>query len=131
MGRNSVATNRGKERAQDVLERVTVAIEMLCVGKGDVRSRLEYAVGHLIPLREKDFPDGLGCSFRKIIQQSTKYDASDLYKRGYIRLEALSPDHPQFEGRLHSTMRRIRRSTGSKIARDIWNLYSELKRMAA
>ena len=94
-------------KARDVLERMTLAIHDLCVGKGDVRSRLDDAVFYqLLPLREQNFPYGLGCKFRKIIQQSMRYDAN-----------------------IHSTMRRIRRSTGQKIARDIWELYSELKRM--
>ena len=130
MGFNCVATKGDREKARDVLERVTLAIETLCVGKGDVRSRLENALtDHLMPLREQDFPDGLGCKFRKIIQESTKYDASDLCKFGYP-VEALSRDHDLYESLLHSTMRRIRRSTGSKIARDIWDLYSGLESMA-
>ena len=125
MGCNSVATNREKEKARDVLERVTLAIETLCVGKGDVRSRLEAAVRYqLSPLREQNFPTGLGCKFRKIIQQSTRYDASDLaaYQTPIY--------NPYEEGHVHSTMRRIRRSTGQKIACAIWELYSEVKRMA-
>ena len=123
--------NIDKERARDVLERVTLAIESLCVGKGDVRSRLEAALtDHLAPLREQDFPRGLRCEFRKIMQQSTRYDASDLYRTGYIPLAALSQGHDWYEARFHSTMRRIRRSTGAKIAHDIWHLFSALKRMA-
>ena len=130
MGCNSVATNREKEKARDVLERVSMAIKSLCVGKGDVRSRLKYAISDIGPLTKQNFPSGLGSKFEKIIQQSTRYDASDLIKLGYIPSEALPPGHRLYEGRLHSTMRRIRRSTGSKIARDLWDLYSELKRMA-
>ena len=122
---------RDQERAEDVLEQVTLAIESLCVGKGDVRSRLETAVAdHLTPLREQDFPCELRCEFRKIIEQSTKHDARDLYRAGYIPLAALSPGHDLYEGRIHATMRRIRRSTGVKIARDIWHLFSALQRMA-
>ena len=121
---------RDKGRAEDVLGRVTLAIESLCVGKGDVRSRLEMALICLVPLQERDFPCELRGEFRKIIQQSTKYDARDLYEAGYIPLEALSSGHPRFEGHIHSTMRRIRRSTGAKIASDIWHLFSALQRMA-
>lgn len=130
MSQSSAAAEHDKERAWDVLERVTLAIESLCVGKGDVRSRLENAVlSHLLPLREEDFPCGLRGKFREIIEQSTKYDASDLYRKGHIPLEALSPGHKWYEGRLYSTMRRIRRSTGAKIAHGIWELYSALKRI--
>ena len=130
MSWNSVATNSDKERARDVLERVTLAVQSLCVGKGDVRSRLEAALtDHLVPLQEQDFPTRLRDTFRKIMEQSTKYDASDLLRKGYIPLEALSPEHKWYEGPICSTMRRIRRSTGVKIARDIWHVFSALKRM--
>lgn len=123
--------NGNQERARGVLERVTLAIESLCVGKGDVRSRLKAAVGdHLFHLREQDFPCELRGEFRKIIEQSTKYDAQDLYRAGYIPLAALSPGHELYEGSIPSTMRRIRRSTGVKIARDICHLFSALQRMA-
>lgn len=118
-------------RARGVLERMTLALEDLCVGEGDVRSRLNNAVAsHLLQLGEEDFPAGLGCKFTKIIQQSTQYDASDLYRAGLIPLEDLSPDSRWYRGRLQSTMRRIRRSTGSKIARDIWSLHCEVERIA-
>ena len=65
------------------------------------------------------------------MQQSTRYDASDLVKLGYLPAEAPSPDHDRYEGRVRSTMRRIRRSTGSKIAQDIWDLFSEVLVLAA
>jgi len=118
-------------KARGVLEPVTNALEALCVGKGDVRSRLEDAVSsHLIHLTEENFPSGLGCRFAKIIQQSTKYDASDLYRAGLIPLEYLSPGNPHYKGRIQPTMRRIRRSTGSKIAREIWSLHCEVESIA-
>ncbi len=117
-----------REKVRDVLERVTLAIESLCVGKGDVRDRLKNAlISHLYPLRKQDFPDGLGCKFEKIIQQSTKYDSSDLRKYCYSEEQYVSLVD---EGWICATMRRIRRSTGSKIARDIWDLYLELKIIA-
>ena len=81
MSQSSAVAERDKERAGDVLERVTLAIRSLCVGKGDVRSRLEEAITYqLLPLREEDFPCGLRGKFREIMEQSTKYDASDRYR---------------------------------------------------
>lgn len=56
MGLKGIPKREDNERALDVLERVTLAVETLCVAKGDVRSRLVSAVGDLIPLREQDFP---------------------------------------------------------------------------
>ena len=118
-------------KARGVLEQVTKALEALCVEKGDVRSRLEDAVSsHLIHLTEEEFPSGLGCRLTKIVQQSTKNDASDLYRAGLIPLEDLSPGNPHYKGRIQPTMRRIRRSTGSKIAREIWSLHCEVESIA-
>lgn len=132
-GANSTEVGDADEimKARGVLEPVTNALEALCIGKGDVRSRLEDAVSfHLINLTEEDFPSELGCRFTKIIKQSTKYDASDLYRAGLVPFEDLSPFNRYYEGRIHSTMRRIRRSTGSKIAREIWNLHCEVESIA-
>ena len=117
-------------KARGVLEPVTNALEALCVGEGDVRSRLGNAMAFLINLTEEEFPSGLGCRFTKIVQQATKNDASDLYRAGLIPLEDLSPGNPHYKGRIQPTMRRIRRSTGSKIAREIWSLHCEVESIA-
>ena len=117
-----------KWKALDVLHRVTMAVEALCVGEGDVRSRLEVALTYyLSPLLERDFPTEVQGKFREIMRAGTKYDASDLDKR-FPLPRGLS--HNQREGRIQSTMRRIHRSTGAKIARDLWHLYIALTRIA-
>ncbi len=121
---NKGTTLRDVERAEDVIWRVTAAVETMCVGKGDVRSRLSAAVGdHLLPLREEDFPVALRPKFRRIRETATKYDSSDLDEK--IPLP-YGKSHAEFEGRLEATMRRIRRNTGADIAEDIWSLYEEL-----
>lgn len=123
-----IVAENDKGKAIDVLQRVTLAVEALCVGKGDVRSRLEDALTYyLAPLLERDFPTEVQGKFREIMQSGTKYDASDLDKR-FPLPRGLS--HNQREGRIHSTMRRIRRRTGAKIARDLWDLYIALIRIA-
>ena len=114
-------------KAKDVLERITGAIEALCVGKGDVRSRLIPAIYGLVPLRDQDFPTELQDQFRKIMTVSTKYDASDL--------DRIIPLYPagswnDKQGRIEATMRRISRSTGQSIAQDIWSLYVTLRKIA-
>ena len=114
-------------KARDVLERVTIAVEALCVGKGDVRSRLMPAICELSPLRKQEFPTELQGHFRKIMEAATKYDASDL-DRTYPLYPSGSWNERQ--GRLEATMRRIRRSTGQNIARDIWSLYVKLRMIA-
>ena len=121
-------TSRDRARAQDVIWRVTAAVETLCVGKGDVRSRLKTAVMYqLIPLREQNFPVALRDKFRRIIDAATRYDASDLDKRHPL---PFGKSHTQEEGTVQATMRRIRRRTGAGIAQDIWSLYQELLEIA-
>lgn len=114
-------------KAKDVLERVTGAVEALCVGRGDVRSRLMPATCVLAPLRVQDFPSELQDQFRKIMRAATKYDASDL-DRNLPLYPAGSWNEKQ--GRIEATMRRIRRSTGQDIAQEIWSLYVRLRVIA-
>ena len=119
--------NADEAKAKDVLGRVTGAVNALCVGRGDVRSRLKPAIYELVPLRDQDFPTGLQDEFRKVMVAATKYDASDL--------DRSCPLYPagswnERQGRIEATMRRIRRSTGQKIAQDIWSLYVKLRMIA-
>ena len=115
---------RDRERAEDMIWRVTAAVETMCIGKGDVRSRLLAAVrDHLLPLREEDFPVALRPKFRGVLGAATKYDSSDLDEKLPL---PFCKSHAEFEGLLGATMRRIRRNTGANIAKDIWSLYQEL-----
>ena len=117
-------TLRDRERAEDVIWRVTAAVETLCVGKGDVRSRLLAAVrDQLLPLREEDFPVALRPKFRRVLGATTKYDSSDLDEKFPL---PYCKSHAEFEGLIGATTRRIRRNTGANIAKDIWSLYQEL-----
>lgn len=115
------------QKAKDVLERVTGALEALCVGKGDVRSRLKPAMYELVPLRDKDFPTELQEQFRKVMRAATKYDASDLDRRLPMYPTGSWNDR---HGRIEATMRRIRRSTGQRIAQNIWSLHAQLRKIA-
>lgn len=126
---HETTSSRDRARAKDVIRRVTVAVETLCVGEGDVRSRLKAAVGdQLLPLREEDFPVALRTKFRRVLDAATKYDSSDLDEA--IPLP-YGKSHSEFEGTLAATMRRIRRRTGANIAKDIWGLYRELLEIVA
>lgn len=123
-----MTTKSDTEKAIDVLERVTLAVEALCVGSGDVRSRLRTALSdHLVPLRPTDFPVDLQDSFQELMRLATKYDASDLDKTFPL---PNGRSHSQHEGRIQSTMRRIRRSTGAKMARKLWDLHRNLMKIA-
>ena len=116
-----------RDKAIDVLERVTSAVELLCVGEGHVNQRLVPALGQLVPLLPTDFPDDLQEHFEEIMALSTRYDASDL-----DRMFPLpgGRSHNESEGLIKSTMRRIRRKTGAKIARKIWALQYDLCKIA-
>ena len=61
-----------KEKAIDVLERVTLAVHFLCIGEGDVRSRVgDVVIDQFLPLKEGNFPADLQAKYRAIIQAAT------------------------------------------------------------
>lgn len=104
----------GRERAEDVIWRVTAAVETMCVGKGDVRSRLLATVrDELVPLRKEDFPDALRPKFRRMLGVATTCDSSDLDQRFPL---PCGKSHAESEGLLGATMRQIQRNTGVNIA---------------
>ena len=97
-------------KAESVVERVFQAVEHLCTAPGDVRTRLDGAVMTLLPLQVREFPEHLQGDFKWILSQSTKYRS----------------EWPH-EGDLKATMRRIKNSTGEKIAKRIFRVYSEIQ----
>ena len=64
----------------------------------------------LLLLQVLDFPEHLQGDFDWILSQSTKYES----------------ERPH-EGNLDATMRRIKNSTGEKIAKRIFKLYSDIQ----
>ena len=97
-------------QAESVVQRVYQAVEHLCTAPGDVRARLRGAVMDLLPLQVREFPEHLQGDFDWIRSQSTKYES----------------EWPH-EGTLDATMRRIKNSTGEKIAKRIFKLYSDIQ----
>jgi hypothetical protein len=93
-----------RNKAESVLERVYIAVEHLCTAKGNVKERLIVAVNTLLPLRTREFPEELQDDFYWVITQST-----------------------QFENNVELTMKRIRNSTGEKIAKKIFLIYSKIQ----
>jgi hypothetical protein len=100
-----------RSQAESVVERVYLAVKHLCTARGDVRQRLVGAVSTLLPLQACDFPAHLQEDFDWIVQQSTKYQSQI----------------PKYQGNLDATMKRIRNSTGEKIAERIFNLYADVQ----
>ena len=96
-------------QAESVIEPVYLAVQHLCTARGDVRARLRGAVMTLLSLQAQEFPEHLQGDFDWILSQSTKYE---------------SEPH---EGTLDATMRRIKNSTGEKIAKRIFKLYADIQ----
>ena len=97
--------------AESVKQRVFLAVQELCIGEGDVRARLIVAIGTLMPLNSFEFPKSLNRDFEWIMEQSTKYKS----------------DLPEYQSDLETTMKKIRNSTGKKIAERIFKIYSEIQ----
>jgi hypothetical protein len=100
-----------KAAAESVIERVYLTVETLATEPGDVRSRLKSVGIILAPLQAREFPENLRKDFEWIMEQLTRYDVVGS------------------EGRIEATMNRIKNSTGEKIAKRIFALYSELQEM--
>lgn len=97
--------------ANSVIERVSNAVESLAIGRGDVRDRLRVAGSVLAPLRPSDFPEKLQDRFNSIKDNLTRYPPVGS------------------EGEIEATMKRIKNSTGERIAKSIFELYVELQRI--
>lgn len=100
-----------KGQAEDVVQRLYLAVKYLCIAKGDVRSRVKGAVEELIFLREESFPEHLKEDFIWIKTQASRYAQKD-YEQG---------------GKIEATMRRIKNSTGAEIAERIFKLYADVQ----
>lgn len=96
------------------LNLLLMSIESLAISEGDVRSRLNSIYDcHLFKLRSNDFPNHLVKEWEEIKSLFTKEDP--LVINGKI-----------FRGSVEVSMRKIRNSTGSKIAKRILSLYYDL-----
>lgn len=110
-GTRSDATVEDRVAAESVKERVFLAVQELCVEEGDVRARLVVSINILMALSPNEFPEALRKDFELVIQQSTKYES----------------DTPKHRTNLEVTMSRIRNSTGKKIAKKIFKIYSDIQ----
>lgn len=110
-GTRATADLATRSQAESVVERVYLAVKHLCTARGDVRQRLVGAVWTLLPLQAHAFPPHLQKDFDWIVEQSTKYQSQI----------------PQYQGNLEATMKRIRNSTGEKIAARIFELYASIQ----
>lgn len=93
------------------VEKLTDALECLATLPGDVRERLLVAYECIVPLEEIDLPAYLHKDWQWVFQQLTRYGPVFDHK-GVLR-----------EGSVQHTLRRIKNSTGSKIAQRIYQIY--------
>ena len=96
-------------------EKLLVAVDSLATGPGDVRERLLHAYLSFPMLSESNFPTHLRKDWRWFIDQMTRYGPLEDHN-GKVRC-----------GSVENTMRRIRRSTGVKIAQKLVFLHHELE----
>ena len=97
--------------AESVKERVYLSVKELCIGREDVRSRLQISVNILMALNADEFPEELREDFIWVIEQSTKCKS----------------DTPEYRSDLETTMRKIKNSTGKKIAERVFKMYSRIQ----
>jgi len=101
------ATKRCKEKFRS-------AIYCLAVREGDVRERLLPAYRYLNMLTDTEIPEAYRNEWRSILEACTRYE-SDKDADGTVYLSAV--EH---------TMKRIKNSTGRRIAERIFRLACEL-----
>lgn len=110
-GTRAESSVEDRKAAESVKQRVFLSVHELCIGRGDVRSRLIPAIETLSPLSESEFPVNLQKDFAWIMKESTKFQS----------------DIREHRSDLEVTMRRIQNSTGEKIAQRIFDMYRELQ----
>lgn len=96
-------------------EKLDQAVYSLAILPGDVRSRLKIAFSGFHTLREDNFPPKLKKDWKWIKKQLTRFGPIYNYK-----------GDPTI-GSVDNTMRKIKNSTGAKIASRIYNLRNEIK----
>lgn len=93
------------------IEKLTTAVDCLVTHPGDVRERLACAFLSFHTLTENDFSPELRSDWRWVMNQLTRYGP------------LLNHNGEAWMGSVENTMRRVRRSTGVKIAKRIYQLY--------
>jgi len=103
--------NRSPGYAQ---EKLSEAVFLLATGQSHVRERLREAFMAFHPVKEQDFPDDLREKWRWIESQLKKYGP-------------IMNGESVVEGSVEHTLRRIRNSTGQRIAQAIVELEYDLR----
>ena len=95
-------------------EKLAATIEALATDPDDVRKRLSKSYILFCALTENDFPVELQEDWKWIMKELNKYDPRYNIKGEIIK------------GSVENTMRRVKNSTGVKIAERIFSLYKKI-----
>lgn len=100
-----------QSRYHYTVEKLTSAVDCLVTHPGDVRERLTCAFLSFHTLNENDFPPELRADWRWVMKELTKFGPL-LNHKGEVWI-----------GSVENTMRRVRKATGVKIAKKLYELY--------
>ncbi len=102
------------------LEKFGVAVRHLAIGPGDVRSRLWPAYLKFHVLQVHHIPEDLRADFERVNNELTKREPQD-------KVWSESEQDYVPEGRVPANLRRMRNSTGAKIAKRIYRINLRLE----
>ena len=100
-----------QKKADGVIYIFYEAVHSLSVGEGDVRDRLRKSCLKLLLIPKADLPDEIIDDYKWFSDSITKFEAQ--YN----------------EGRMEATLRRIKNSTGRKIADKVFLMYVKLQKI--
>lgn len=98
-------------------EKLAVTIEALATDAGDVRTRLTNSFMLFHTLTEDDFPNELQADWKWIMKELNRYEP-----RYNVKGEVIM-------GSVENTMRKVKNSTGVKIAEKIFKLYIKINEL--
>ena len=96
------------------LEKLSLAIDDLAIGEGDIKSRLRSVFPLLSAVSVGEFPDDLKSEWESIIHRLTKKNS-------------INKGTEYDEGDFEATIFRMHKSTAVKIAKDILEIQSRLE----
>ena len=103
-----------KNKYSYAVEKLTNMLEVLATHPGDVRARLASAYWTFHQLKSNDLPPDQRKEWMRLCKELTK--------RGPL----VSVTGTQVVGSLENTMKHMRRSTGQRIAKSLYELYWRL-----
>ena len=101
-------------RYDHAIEKLTNVVECLATHPGDVRERLLIAHSLCLGLTTRSFPEHLQSDWEWVMKELTKFGPMTMV------------DGTNYYGAVENTMKKIRKSTGVKIAKKLYQMYWSL-----